>query len=159
MVIHCLAYVGKLNEPLFVHMDPSSITIDAATSSISASVYLESIVHASLDVIEERIARRTQSRGNSGNAVEEMFLGQLFVVEDYRVFAWCSNTQIKTIIVCDIATVEGSVKDILQQFYHAYVQSIQNLFQSAGKPIVLNCSQKLKNHVQQQIRSFNELNP
>lgn len=156
MVIHCLAYVGKLNEPLFVHMDPSTISIDAATSSISASVYLESIVHASLDVIEERIARRAQSRG--GNSVEEMFLGQLFVVEDYRVFAWCSNTHIKTIIVCDIATAEASVKDILQQFYHEYVQAIQNPFQAAGKPIILSCSQKLKGHVQQQIRTFNEVN-
>ena len=90
MVIHCIAYVGKLNEPLFVHVDNS--TLPADNSTINTKMYLESIIHASLDIIEERRARKPQSSSNFPNnaGMQEMFLGQvcLFVLIVKCVISW-----------------------------------------------------------------------
>lgn len=161
MVIHCLAFVGKQNEPLFVHVDPTTMASDSTATSTTTTMYLESIIHASLDIIEERRQRKQPanaagSSGGGGSSASEMFMGQLFVVEDYRVFAWCSNTLIKTIIICDIGTSEGGVREVLQHLYRAYILCVQNPFQPAGKQMLLATSKRLKATIQQQIRQHNE---
>lgn len=158
MVIHCLAYVGKQNEPLFVHVDAASAggAMDNATTSYNTTMYLESIVHASLDIVEERRAKKTGSSMNSG--IQDMYLGQLFVVEDYRVFAWCSNTHIKTVVICDITTSDSHIKDFLQGLYKLYTQCVQNPFQLTGKPILLSTSNKFRSEVEQQIFAYNKAN-
>ena len=159
MVIHCLAYVGKGNEPLFVHVDSTTISTEhAATNIATSTMYLESIVHASADIIEERRARKQQPNTNTGGGMQEMFLGQLFVVEDYRVFAWCSNTHIKTIIICDITTSEMNIKDILHRLYNAYILCTQNPFQNTGQQLLQSTSKRLKAYIQQQIQSYNDIN-
>ena len=78
------------------------------------------------------------------------------MVEDYRVFAWCSNTQIKTIIICDVATSEADVKEILQSLYNAYVLCMQNPFQNTTKSILPSTSQKLVTNIANQIKQYNE---
>ena len=157
MVVHCLAYVGKQNEPLFVHVDPASSggAMDNVTTSYSTTMYLESIIHASLDIVEERRSKKSTST-NSGT--QDMYLGQLFVVEDYRVFAWCSNTQIKTIVVCDISTSDVHVKDFIQGLYKLYIQCIQNPFQLTGKSLLLSTSKKFRSDVEQQVYAYNQAN-
>ena len=100
MVIHCIAYVGKLNEPLFVHVDNSTLPVD--NSTVTTKMYLESIVHASLDIIEERRARKPQSTSSNNAGMQEMFLGQVhtnwFSVFIYFIgIIYCSYLLLKII--------------------------------------------------------------
>jgi hypothetical protein len=158
MVIYCVAFVGKYNEPLFVHVDNKDMNrhnmqggdIDGKSDTL---VYFEGIVHASIDIIEER-----RSRKSSAGGAQEMFLGQLLIVEDYRVFAWCSNTHTKTIIVCDVATSEAQVKDVLQNLYSQYVRAVQNPFQPNGQAVQLSSSKRFQSRIQQIVGTYNANN-
>ena len=73
------------------------------------------------------------------------------------MFAWCSNTQIKTILICDIATAEVNVKDIIQHLYNDYIVCIQNPFQMTGKQLLPHTSKRLKASIQKQLKSYNDL--
>ena len=79
MVIHSLTYVGKLNEPLFTYVDTSTVALDR--EAVATTMYLEGIVHASLDIIEERRTRKPQTTAANAPASvpnQEMFLGQVW---------------------------------------------------------------------------------
>mmetsp|Transcript_16073 Transcript_16073/g.16812 ORF Transcript_16073/g.16812 Transcript_16073/m.16812 type:complete len:149 (+) Transcript_16073:40-486(+) len=142
MQIVCLAYVGKTNEPIFVY------TTD---SDDSESLQLHSIVHCALDIVDEKRGKRTSTTLPS----TDMYLGQLYSVEDYRVFGYCTNTMMKIIAVCDSSTLEIDLKDSFQQFHDAFVSVIQNPFQQLGHP--LN-SVKFQEKVKSIIKRFNSLN-
>jgi spore maturation protein CgeB len=47
MAVHCVAYMGKFNEPLYFY----------SKEDISESVHLQMIAHSCLDVVEERKKR------------------------------------------------------------------------------------------------------
>lgn len=70
MSISCLAFIGKSNEPMFVYTD----------SDDSESLQLHSIVHCALDILEERKGKKTSTSSST-----DMFLGQLYAIEDFRV--------------------------------------------------------------------------
>jgi hypothetical protein len=76
MTISCLAFIGKSNEPMFVHTD----------SDDSESLQLHSIVHSALDILEERKGKKAAPVSSSSSSpTDTMFLGQLYAIEDYRV--------------------------------------------------------------------------
>lgn len=66
-----MAFIGKSNEPMFVYTD----------SDDAESLQLHSIVHCALDILEEKKGKKTS--GNSSSS--EMFVGQLYAIEDFRV--------------------------------------------------------------------------
>lgn len=146
MVVCAIAFVGKYNEPLFFHAEKSSkcgYFVDCDEESECR--HIEGIIHASLDLIEEKKAKRTAPGS-------DMFLGALFVIEEYKVFAFYSNAHIKTIVVADVATTEVSVREFLTHLHNAYVSASLNPFHPVGEPVT---SQKLRAKVRQMVRIFN----
>lgn len=85
-----------------------------------------------------------------------MYLGQLFPIDDYKVFGSYTNTQMKLVIVCynSISEIAG-MKETMQALWSAVVAAIQNPFQETGKPLR---SKKLDQVVQQIVDRHNALN-
>jgi hypothetical protein len=65
-----------------------------------------------------------------------MYLGLLFPVEGYRIYASHTNTLLKIIVVCDSSAPEFSN---MKEFFHSLIQILilatQNPFQELGKPL------------------------
>eukprot|EP01041_Mallomonas_annulata_P012757 gene12757-26869_t len=125
--VHSLAIIGKLNEPLFLYSTPRNENIE------SDYLHMQYLLHNALDVIEERRGKR------SPTSILDMYLGQLYPVEDYRIFGYYSNTLTKIVAVCDSTTSEPDLRE--------------NPFQSLGKPIT---SPRIKTKVVLLITSINE---
>ena len=98
MTIHFVAFIGKNNEPLhfYSRREPSEL------------IQLQMIAYSCLDVVDERLERGTKG----ASTAFDMYLGYLLPVDDYRVFCSYSNTQIKTMVICDNSTTETPSKMI-----------------------------------------------
>jgi hypothetical protein len=82
-----------------------------------------------------------------------MYFGQLFPMEDYRVYGSYSNTHHKVVIVCDSTGPENiGVKDTITALAAAFIQAAQNPFQEVGQPLL---SAKLDNTIQQLVLKHN----
>jgi trafficking protein particle complex subunit 2 len=88
MTIVCLAFVGKTNEPVYVQTTDSDDSESLQLHSIGSFLLLLSpfiflfVVHCALDIIDEKRGKKTPTSPSS----TEMYLGQLYSVEDYRVY-------------------------------------------------------------------------
>lgn len=122
MTIFCVAYVGKANEPLYYYCKEDT----------SEYLHLQMIVHGCLDIVEERKKRAVLS-----TASFEMYLGQLFPIEDYRTFGCYTNTHNKIIVVCDNTTTDtGGIKETIFSLNNAFVNALQNPFQPVAAPLL-----------------------
>ena len=122
MTISCVAFIGKMNDPLYFYSQEDT----------AESLHLQMIVQSSLDVMEER-----RKKASLSSAPFEMSMGQLFPIEDYKTFGCYFNTHNKTIMVCDAASSElGGVKEAMATLNGAFVQAVQNPFQPTGRPLV-----------------------
>lgn len=76
---------------------------------------------------------------SSSSATFDLYLGQLFNVEDYRIFGLLSNSHNKTIVICDnsLTTDSAIVKEVIFQLNTAFVNAIQNPFQPIGSPLLM----------------------
>ncbi|KAL0589773.1 hypothetical protein ABG067_002322 [Albugo candida] len=83
MLIACVAVVGAANNPLYLR-----------TFDEDEDLTFRHIVHVSLDLVEEKLRSWT-----SVAAKNEMYLGFLSPIEDYRVYGYITNTNIKLIAV------------------------------------------------------------
>lgn len=73
----------------------------------------------------------------SSTATFDMYMGQLFPIEDYRTYGAYTNTHNKVIVVCENATTEPSgIKDTILALTTAFANAVQNPFQPAGMPLV-----------------------
>ena len=90
------------------------------------------------------------------NSSFEMYLGQLFPIDEFKVFGSYTNTQMKLIIVCynSITEISG-MRETMSALWSAFVSAIQNPFQETGKPLK---SKKLDILVQQIVDKHNALN-
>ena len=85
-----------------------------------------------------------------------MYLGQLFLMEDYRAFGLFSNTHNKTIVICDNMLTETSImKDVMSSLSTAFVNAIQNPFQPVGNPLVMNSLDGIISNIIQKHNSIN----
>ena len=85
----------------------------------------------------------------------DMYLGQLFPIEDYRTFGCYSNTHNKTIVICDNATTEsGGIRDTIVALNTAFIAAIQNPFQPVGLPLI---SKRFDSNVHQIVQRHNNL--
>lgn len=67
---------------------------------------------------------------------DPLYLGSLYAVDEYKVYGHRSNTNTKTIVVCDHILQESVVKNALIELSGQFVSTIQNPFQPIGQPIV-----------------------
>ncbi|CEG49077.1 trafficking protein particle complex subunit 2-like protein [Plasmopara halstedii] len=92
-MIACVAVIGAANNPLYIR----------TFGEESEDLGFHYVAHVSLDVIEEkmRCAAVTASK-------DDMYLGFLGPIEDYRVFGYVTNTSVKFVVVLQETPVRES---------------------------------------------------
>jgi hypothetical protein len=129
MPVRSVAFVGKRNEPLFMH------TAQRVEDS-AARLYEESIVHSPLDIFEERRGTSAGSGTAAAASSSDLFLGHILTVSRSKVYGFCSNTNIKIVVVCDIdGPDEAAVKHLTLMAYNLYTMACKNPFQETNAPI------------------------
>ena len=129
----CVAIIGKENDPLYIRTWLENVNVSAPLpGQIAAepSLKFHYHVHTSLDVIEEKVNpnRRAaaaaaaaalhstpaaaQSGGGSSGGSGELYLGQLFSVEEYKVFGYITNTKIKLVAVIHETAGDVSLRQV-----------------------------------------------
>lgn len=101
--------------------------------------------HMALDVIEERLSSSASSSAASSAPSSaskraglpppaDGFLGQLFVVEDCRVYGMATNSKVKVVTVLAPGSVagDGVVKAWLRDVYDLYTRAAANPFHPVG---------------------------
>jgi Sedlin, N-terminal conserved region len=122
MPAFAVAIVGKQNEPLFIYAEEESAV---------EALYLQTVMHASIDIIDEK-RRRLATTPATGDT----YLGQLLSISDFKTFGSHSHTSIKVIVVCDTSTSEaGAIRDLIGAIQGLYTQSAMNPFQGTGSII------------------------
>lgn len=128
MPIRSIAFIGKRNEPLFLH------TVHKEEDA-AARLYEETIIHSSLDIFEERRGKKSGSTNTSATSAD-LFLGHILTVSRSKVYGFCSNTLTKIVVVCDINGPEEAVaKELTLAAYESFVKATKNPFQEVGKPV------------------------
>eukprot|EP00727_Mastigamoeba_balamuthi_P012178 m51a1_g7583 putative trafficking protein particle complex subunit 2-like (146) ;mRNA; f:193312-193889 len=109
--VHCLAVVGKNNNPIYLR----------AFRDSDDKLRHHYTVHASLDVVEERVS-------SGGRA--DPYLGLLFPTDDSRVFGYLTATKVKFILVTDesFELREGHLKKFFKRIHTAYADAVCNPF-------------------------------
>eukprot|EP01039_Chlorochromonas_danica_P005938 gene5938-6537_t len=140
MSLVTIALIGKSNDPLYFYCKENA----------SEYLHQQMIAFSALDVVEERKKRAMQSSSF------EMFLGQLFPVDEYKVFGSYSNSQLKLILICYNPPNEVlGIRETINSLWSAFVSAVQNPFQECGRPIK---SRRLDIAVQQIVDKHNALN-
>ena len=138
MSIVCVAIIGKENDPLYIRTWLENVNVSAPLpGQIAAepSLKFHYHVHTSLDVIEEKVnpnRRAAHSTGaaaaagggggggsGSGGGSGELYLGQLFAVEEYKVFGYITNTKIKLVAVIHETAGDVSLRQVSATTAHA----------------------------------------
>ncbi|GMN38206.1 hypothetical protein TIFTF001_007444 [Ficus carica] len=92
-MIVCVAVVGHQNNPLYIQ----------SFTDADDALKLHHIVHCSLDVVDERVNNPKKPEPT----LNETFLGLLYPTENYKVYGYLTNTNVKFILV----TTDLDVKD------------------------------------------------
>lgn len=104
------------------------------------------IDNSDIDICDARLS-------TSAPATQDLYLGQLLAISDYKSFGLCSNTNVKVIAVCEANTLDSTyVKELLFAIYSLYTTAVQSPFQVPGGPIT---SKQFQNGIQQLIQRFN----
>ena len=127
--IVAVSFVGKRNEALFFY---STEEVDPAEL-----LNLQMVVYGALDVVAEK-RKRPASSTTAGSTSDSLYLGNLYCIDDYKVYGFCSNTHIKTILVVDYTFPESIIKSTINDLNVLYINATQNPFQPIGQPIVSN---------------------
>jgi hypothetical protein len=159
MTVSFIAFIGKQNEPIF-SFTPEE---DAAEA-----LHLQMIAHSALDIVEERVEDAKAARLEDSKAATtslEPFLGQLFTVDDYRVYGFLSNTKIKAIVIfnqfSDYAadsprvtaggTSGQSLREFVLNLYSIYVKDMQNPLQKIEDVCT---SERFRSKILQCVRAY-----
>ncbi|ETV80797.1 hypothetical protein H257_06273 [Aphanomyces astaci] len=114
-MIACVAIVGANNNPLFVR---------AYAEDDDLSFHY--VAHIALDIVEERVK---QSK-------DDMYLGFLGPVEDFRVYGYVTNTLVKLLaIVQDTPMKESDMRAFFSVMHNLYVNAMSNPFAVLGERI------------------------
>lgn len=136
MRVASVAVIGRANNPLAVQrfIDPAGGGGGGDGSGGGASLKLHYFSHIAIDVIDERLAQQPARRGAAGGhgaASADGYLGQLFVVEDFRAYGFCSNTRVKVVVVLKGSAVgDGVAKALLRDAYELYTEAAANPFRA-----------------------------
>ncbi|XP_064395358.1 trafficking protein particle complex subunit 2-like protein isoform X2 [Halichondria panicea] len=94
------------------------------------------LVHASIDVVEEKISALTSSK--SSNDPREHYLGLLYPSEQYKIYGYATNTRVKLIIVTENTTSQSrdiQIKALFKSLHVAYTDMLSNPFYTPGTKI------------------------
>lgn len=92
-------------------------------------------------------------RAVSSTAAFDLYLGQLFPIEDYRTFGCYTNTHNKLIVICENGTSDtGGIKETIAALNVAFVNALQNPFHLVGAPFA---SKSLEQVIQQIVQRHN----
>lgn len=93
------------------------------------------------------------NRAVSSTAAFDLYLGQLFPIEDYRTFGCYTNTHNKLIVICENGTSDtGGIKETIAALNVAFVNALQNPFHLVGAPF---SSKSLELGIQQIVQRHN----
>jgi hypothetical protein len=110
MSLLCAGVISPSNAPVHVQSFTwqESSSSDAEESDPNKFLH---VLHCSLDVVEERLKAttiKTASGGNAGGAVagagkgpKDPFLGMVYPTEDYKVYAYVTNTRARLLLLYD----------------------------------------------------------
>jgi len=113
MSIACVAVIGKASNPLYLK----------AVANTDDPLKFHYIAHTALDIVDEKVApKKTQ---------QDMYLGLLYPMEEYKVYGYITNSKIKLILVIDdtLAEVkEAELRSLFKAFHNAYIELVLNPF-------------------------------
>ncbi|XP_067948185.1 trafficking protein particle complex subunit 2-like protein [Watersipora subatra] len=119
----CVAVIAKDNYPLFVKTVPAEDELKFTY-----------IVHTSLDVVEERLNNTSRAAGD----MRELYLGQLYPTEDYKVYGFVTNTKVKFILIVEASNAnlrDNEIRGMFRKLHNAYVSMVFNPFYTTSQPI------------------------
>eukprot|EP01121_Diplochlamys_sp_Union-15-3_P010858 TRINITY_DN3093_c0_g1_i1.p1 TRINITY_DN3093_c0_g1~~TRINITY_DN3093_c0_g1_i1.p1 ORF type:complete len:138 (+),score=22.88 TRINITY_DN3093_c0_g1_i1:71-484(+) len=120
-MIAALAVIGKTNNPLYIKV----------VGKTDTELRFHYIVHTALDVIEETVNRTKEA------AHTEKYLGLLYPTEEFKVYGYLTNTQIKFVLVLDYDSKakDAEVKNFFSRFHEIYADTVCNPFYTADENI------------------------
>lgn len=78
----------------------------------------------------------TRSRKSSISLPGDLYLGLLYTVDEYRVYACASNTRVKLIVILQDCHTEVNMKQWLRELHTLYIATVCNPFSDLGAPIL-----------------------
>ncbi|DAZ99228.1 TPA: hypothetical protein N0F65_008095 [Lagenidium giganteum] len=119
-MISCIAIVGAANSPLYIR-----------TFEEDEDLGFHNIVHVSLDIVEEKVRSAVSSASK-----DDMYIGFLGPIEDYRAYAYVTNTAVKFIAVVQDAPVrENELRAFFAELHKLYINAMSNPFAPIGERI------------------------
>lgn len=163
-MIACVAVVGKKNELLYLEtfLPPTD-----PNRGYDDPLRFHFLAHSALDAFEERskaVPRRpllssasASSASSSANAANDMFLGHLCPIEEFRVYGYQTSTQVKLLaILTESEPVrENDLKNVLQGLHTLYVSYLQSPFSPLAGKIT---SARFAKGVERQVSVYNQSN-
>ncbi|TDH73556.1 uncharacterized protein CCR75_004711 [Bremia lactucae] len=132
-MIACVAVIAAANSPLYIR----------TFGEESEDMGFHYIAHMSLDVIEEKL----RSAGSSSSK-DDMYLGFLGTIEDYRVYGYVTNTSIKFVVVLQDAPVrESELRPLFLEIHRLYVNAMSNPFAPLGERLTSQTFDKQVSHI------------
>ncbi|GAB5364472.1 hypothetical protein AAMO2058_000973300 [Amorphochlora amoebiformis] len=116
-LIRAFAVIGKENQPLYVQ----TYTLD---SKEDRQISLHYHIHSSLDIVEEKVSAGKKAYPNA----RDLYLGQLFVIEQYALYGYSTNTKVKFILLIQGSAANNTVKSWLRELHDLYIHTISNPF-------------------------------
>lgn len=157
-MIACVAVVGKKNELLY---------LETFLPPTDDPLRFHFLAHSALDAFDERskaVPRRpppssasASSASSSANAANDMFLGHLCPIEEFRVYGYQTSTQVKLLaILTESEPVrENDLKNVLQGLHTLYVSYLQSPFSPLAGKIT---SARFAKGVERQVSVYNQSN-
>lgn len=127
--IAAISFIGISNEPQFFFTEEQ----DA-----SEVLNLQMIAYGALDAVAEKRKRPSSTTANASTtntAPDSLYLGNLYCIDDYKVYGFYSNTHVKTIVICEYTFPESLIKSLIGDLNILYISAIQNPFQALNQPI------------------------
>ncbi|XP_062500648.1 trafficking protein particle complex subunit 2-like protein [Corticium candelabrum] len=126
MAALCVAVISKDNYPLFVK-----------TVLPDSDLKFHYLVHTSLDVVEEKTSTLSEhARGASER--RELYLGQLYPSEEYKIYGYMTNTKVKFILIVENRNSyakDTEMKSLFKKLHLAYYGLLLNPFYTPGHQI------------------------
>jgi len=131
--ILAIALIGAHDQPLFVQTAPSTASSSTGSAAASANgdgdLKWHYAAHTSLDYFEEREASKPRPT--------DSYLGLLYVMEDYAVYGYQTNTRTRIVLVLALADAvvrDADVKILFRAIHNAYISHVSNPFSNAIPP-------------------------
>ncbi|EWM21600.1 trafficking protein particle complex subunit 2-like protein [Nannochloropsis gaditana] len=152
-MIACIAVVGKKNELLY--LKPFLAQPDASSDYFLSFHF---IAHSALDAFDERsksVSRRPSPSFPSPASTNDMFLGYLCPIEEFRVYGYKTSTQIKflAILTENNPVRENDLKSVFQGLHILYVSYLQSPFSPLTGKIT---SERFSKGVERQVVVYNQ---